>query len=84
MVHSFLISTKRNTTLGILVKLNVKIFAGENFAVSSFAIHRPFSQKFIPEKIKKFLLLTKKATIFRENIKNRHDLQIFIPQNTIF
>ena len=41
MGHSFLMSTKRRTTLEILAKLKIEIFPPEHFSEFSFAIHLP-------------------------------------------
>lgn len=80
--YSFLISIKRSTTLVILAKLKVAIFAEILFAESIFGDWRPHSQKCIPEKNKKHVLLTKNATIFKENIKKKNT-KIYPPKCSI-
>ena len=80
--HSFLISRKRSIALEILAKLKVAIFAEILFVESIFGYCRPHSQKCFPEINKKHVLLTKSATIFKENIEKKNT-KIYPPKCNI-
>ena len=51
--YSFLMFTKRSTTIEILAKLKVKTFAEENFAKLNFVIHNPTHRNLFREKCRK-------------------------------